>query len=315
MARLLDDLLDVARFGRGSIEYRKEVVDISELADEVLEAVRYEIEAKDQILHATVCDGQLPVFADPARIKQAQVNLLVNASKYTSAGGDIWYDVDREGHEVLISVRDSGEGIRPELLDSIFDLFVQSEKTLARSSGGMGVGLSLGRTIIEAHGGQIMAESDGLGQGSTFRIRLPITDKKQPRRVPPPHFQSAGRKLLLVEDNDDARLMLAKTLRLQGFEVADAADGQAALSLFASFRPDAAVIDIGLPVMDGYQLAREIRQRKEFADTLLVALTGYGRQVDREAAEAAGFDAHLVKPLKPTDLYELVSTKGAAQHS
>jgi two-component system CheB/CheR fusion protein len=315
MARLLDDLLDVARYGQSKIEFRKEVVDLSALADDVLEAVNYEIEGKNQILHATIGEGPLCVFADPARIKQAQVNLLNNASKYSPEAEDIWYEVDREGDQAVITVRDQGEGIPQDLLDSIFDLFVQSETSLARSSGGIGVGLSLARTIVEAHEGTIRADSDGPGKGSVFRIRLPLTDPAIRPQPPEPHFSVEGRKLLLVEDNDDARMMLVRTLRLKGFVVKDAADGRAALRLFHSFRPEVAVIDIGLPGMDGYQLARTVRESDEFADTLLIALTGYARQADRHAATNAGFDVHLVKPLNPAELYAQISnaTKRSTQ--
>jgi two-component system CheB/CheR fusion protein len=311
MARLLDDLLDVARFGRGKIEFRNEVVDLCDLADDVLEAVDCEVGPNDQILHATICDGPLCVFADPARIKQAQVNLLVNASKYTPGGGDIWYDIDRERGEAVVTVRDSGEGIPNDLLGSIFDLFVQSENTLARSSGGMGVGLSLARDIVEAHGGSISAQSDGPQRGSTFRIRLPLTDKPPRPKPHAPRHSFRGCKVLLVEDNEDARTMLAKSLQLKGFEVAEAGDGQVALALFRSFKPDVAVIDIGLPVVDGYHVARDVRSMEAMSDTMLIALTGYGRETDRQAATEAGFDAHLVKPLNPAELYSLISSRVA----
>jgi two-component system CheB/CheR fusion protein len=161
---------------------------------------------------------------------------------------------------------------------------------------------------VVAHDGSIVAESDGPRNGSTFRIRLPLADKPLRAKPPAPHFAFRGCKLLVVEDNDDARTMLAKTLRLQGFDVAEAGDGQAALELFRSFRPAIAVIDIGLPIMDGYQVACEIRKLDESQDTKLIALTGYGREADRQAALVAGFDEHLVKPLNPTELYALIST-------
>ncbi len=313
MARLLDDLLDVARLGQNKIEFRKEVIDVVALADDVLEAVGHEVQTRDQKLHVKIADGPLLVLADPARIKQAQVNLLANASKYTPCGGDIWYEIHREQDQALITVRDSGEGIPDELLGSIFDLFVQSESNLARSSGGMGVGLSLARSIVQAHAGTIAAESAGPGCGSTFRIRLPLTARPVKAKPPAPHFSIGKCKLLLVEDNHDARTMLAKSLRLRGFEVADVGDGEAALTLFRSFQPDVAVVDIGLPVMDGYQMARQVRRTKELNDTMLIALTGYGRESDRQAAIEAGFDAHLVKPLDPTELYSLIFQRRAAQ--
>ena len=307
MARLLDDLLDVARFGQSKIEFRKEVVDLDALAEDVLEAVEHSIQAKNQILHASLNMGPVHIYADPARIKQAQVNLLMNASKFTAVGGEIWYELQTELGVAIITIRDTGEGIPPNLLNGIFDLFVQSESTLARSSGGMGVGLSLSRSIIEAHDGIIVADSEGLGKGSTFRIQLPLTKRKHVPSAPPPHFVTENYRLMVVEDNNDARLMLVKTLRLQGFEVEGAADGQSALDLIESFRPEVAVIDIGLPGMDGYQLANEIRNNGNLKKVMLIALTGYGRTEDFEASRRAGFDAHLVKPLNPSDLLSLIS--------
>jgi two-component system CheB/CheR fusion protein len=315
MGRLLDDLLDVARIQQNKIELRNQTVDLVALSNEVVEAVQHEFEAKDQLLHVTACDGPLPVFGDPARLKQVQVNLLTNAAKYTPNRGDVWYEIEYRGEEAVITVRDSGDGIPAELLDSVFDLFVQSDTTLDRSSGGIGVGLTVARSIIESHGGSIVAESVGLGKGSTFRVRLQRTSKPLPPNVPAPSFSFQGCKLLLVEDNDDARKMLAKTLRLSGFEVANAGDGQTALALFRSFQPDVAVIDIGLPVMDGYQLAKEIRKIEEMSETMLIALTGYGREVDRQAAMNAGFDAHLVKPLDPAELCALIARTHASQNA
>lgn len=309
MARLLDDLLDIARLGQGKIEFRKEIVDLASLSDDVLEAVRYEVQAKHQKLHVDVAEGPLHVMADPARIRQAQVNLLTNASKYTPESGEIWYDMARDGENVVVTVRDSGEGIPDDLLQGIFDMFVQGESTLARSSGGMGVGLSLARGIVEAHGGTILAHSDGPGSGSTFTIQLPLTDRTPRPQPPKPHVSFDGCKLLLVEDNEDARTMLTKALRLQGFEVTNAPDGKAAIEAFRSFRPEVAVIDIGLPVMNGYELAKQVRADDKLAGTMLIALTGYGRETDRQKALHSGFDAHLVKPLDPGELYELIGAR------
>jgi two-component system CheB/CheR fusion protein len=309
MARLLDDLLDVARFGQSKIEFRKELVDLCELADDVLEAIRYEVNAKNQALNAKICDGPLCVFVDPARIKQAQVNLLTNASKYTPENKEIFYCVERSENEAVITVKDSGEGIPRALLGSIFDLFVQADNSLARPLGGMGVGLSLARTIVEAHEGSIAAESEGPGKGSSFQIRLPIREGIPTASPPAPHFTFQGCKLLLVEDNEDARTMLARGLQLQGFVVEQASDGREALTAFHSFRPEIAVIDIGLPGMSGYELVRRVRASEELSDVTLIALTGYGRQSDRQAALDAGFDTHLVKPLNPSELYAYISSR------
>ncbi len=309
MARLLEDLLDVARIQQNRIEFRKQPVDLIALSDEVLQGVQYLFQNKDQILNITTCDGPLRVFGDPSRLIQAQVNLLTNASKYTPHQENIWYRIERDGDAAVITVRDSGHGIPAESLESIFELFVQSDTTLNRSAGGMGVGLSLANAIVDAHDGSIVANSEGPGKGSTFRISLPLTDKPVTPKVPEPHFSFQGRKLLLVEDNEDARRMLAKLLRLSGFIVADACDGPTALDLFRTFGPEVAVIDIALPGMDGYQIAREARQIPDAAETMLIALTGYGRQEDRQMAIEAGFDTHLVKPLNQLELLQQISTK------
>ncbi|QDU11501.1 chemotaxis protein CheB [Gimesia aquarii] len=314
MARLLDDLLDIARFGQGKIEFRLEVVDVIALAQEVLESVNYQIGEKSQTLHMMICDGPIYIYADPIRIKQAQVNLLNNASKYTPEGNDIWYSIDYHDHQVCITVQDNGDGIPSELLASIFELFVQSDSTLARSAGGLGVGLSLARSIVTTHGGDIQVESDGVGKGSTFRIFLPMTDKTPKTLKHEPDLSFEGCKILLVEDNFDARNMLAETLQIKGFEVSVAGDGLSGLELYKVKKPDVAVIDIGLPRMDGYQLAREIRKQNTESPAVLIALTGYGRQSDQEAALAAGFDTHLVKPIDPGELIIQIIQQRASIH-
>lgn len=302
MARLLDDLLDIARFGQGKIEFRLQVFDLIDLAQEVIESINYQIGEKSQTLHLMICDGPVYIYADPVRIKQAQVNLLNNASKYTPEGQDIWYSIDRHDHQVCITVQDNGDGIPSDLLASIFELFVQSDSTLARSAGGLGVGLSLARSIVTTHGGNIQVESDGPGTGSTFRISLPMSDKTPKISNKTTDHQNAGCNLLLVEDNFDARTMLAETLQMKGFDVSVAGDGLSGLELYKLKKPDVAVIDIGLPKMDGYQLAREIRTLKTDPPPILIALTGYGRLSDQEAALSAGFDTHLVKPVDPSEL-------------
>ena len=309
MARLLDDLLDVARYGHSKIEFRKQVIDLVSLVDDILEAVQHQFDCKHQTLHTTSSSSSLLVHVDPARIKQAQVNLLNNASKYTPEQGEIWFELERQANNAMITVRDNGEGIPPESLHDIFDFFVQSDTSLARSAGGMGIGLSLARSIVEAHDGRIEVQSTGVGNGSTFRIFLPLTQKNQPPSISAPHFSFKSCKVMLVEDNEDAGQLLAKTLRLDGFEVMVVHDGQAALNQFPSFNPDVAIIDIGLPVMDGYQLVTQIRQQAEFDEVMLIALTGYGRESDQQKAIEVGFNTYLVKPLDTARLYAEISAK------
>jgi two-component system CheB/CheR fusion protein len=311
MARLLDDLLDVSRFGQQKIEFRREWVDLVALHGDVIRAVQHHFEDKSQTLHLDVPDEVIVIDADPARIKQAQVNLLTNASKYTPPGGDIWYSIRRHEGKVAVTIRDNGEGIAEDLQQHIFDLFVQSESSLARSSGGMGVGLSLARQIVEAHQGTLVVHSDGPGTGSTFTIELPCSETQAISNTETidrskPVFQGAGVRVLIVEDNRDAGEMLAQTLRLKGYDVRLERDGEVALIAFPEFRPDVAVIDIGLPTMDGYQLAREIRGRGENRVTL-IALTGYGRVADQRQAIEAGFDAHFVKPFDPKSFFQTLS--------
>lgn len=297
MARLLDDLLDSARFGHDRIEFRKDVLDLRSLVPETIEAVSHLVAEKSQELQVSTCDSPLVVRADPVRIKQAQINLLTNASKYSENGQSILYRLSRDGDAAVIEVQDFGEGVAAEMLDDIFDLFVQCENTLARSSGGMGVGLALARSIVEAHDGSIGVHSDGTGTGSLFTIRLPIVAEEPTLVVAATEPEICTRRVLLVEDNDDARTMLRNILELNGFEVAEAADGLAVFDVVESFRPDVALIDIGLPGMDGYEIAKKLRKAASHRKTKLFALTGYGREEDRVRAIEAGFDAHLVKPL------------------
>ncbi|MEM0924996.1 MAG: ATP-binding protein, partial [Planctomycetota bacterium] len=300
MGRLLEDLLDVSRFGHQKISFKKEVIDLTLNTQDVKRAVEYLFYEKNQTLHVDIETGPIPVLADQARLKQAQVNLLTNASKYTRDGGEIWYSVARHGDSsVRITVRDNGDGIPAELQNQVFDLFVQSESTLARSSGGMGVGLSLAKQIIDAHDGSVWVNSDGPDKGSKFTIELPLSEHPIDQPVADGgSFIPTGMRILIVEDNIDAGDMLGETLTLQGNEVRMATDGKRALQDFQEFRPEVSIIDIGLPAMDGYELAGRIREI-ETERSLLIALTGYGRATDRRRALESGFDEHFVKPLDP----------------
>lgn len=315
MSRLLDDLLDVSRFLHHKVDFRKDVTDLVTLADAVVEAIDHEVRTRKHTLHTDIHAENLYVFGDATRLRQAQVNLLSNAAKYTSPHGKISYKLYRDNHDAVISVTDNGQGISHDRLSSIFDLFVQSDETFARSTEGMGVGLSLVRTIVDSHNGTITANSDGDGKGSTFEIRLPLTQRSPEPGPDHREFSPKGCRLLLVEDHDDARIMLGKTLELNGFEVRLAADGQAGLQEFSDFQPDVAVIDIGLPLINGLELAKEIRNLDEGRSTVLIALTGYGQKSDREAVEVAGFDAHLIKPLNPPDLFIKIARLRASKRA
>ena len=312
MTRLLDDLLDVARFGRDRIEFRKEIVDLCSLAASAIESVDFQLENRQQVLRTSVCEGPLNVIGDPARLSQAQTNLIINASKFSQPGQEITYTIERIGEAAVITVVDEGIGIEPDMLEQVFEMFVQSFKTLDHSAGGMGVGLSLSRKIIDAHNGTITADSEGHGKGSTFQIRLPLTTlKHEQRNVVRPNFldRSLVCKIMLVEDNSDAREMLAKTFHRRGFDVLEAPDGETALELLEDFEPRVAVIDIGLPGMSGEELAEKIRKDQRWDDVMLIALTGFGQSDEKLASLQAGFDHHFTKPLQFSELHDLILTQ------
>jgi two-component system CheB/CheR fusion protein len=302
MARLMDDLLDVSRVTQGKIDIRRQIVDLKQVVMDAVEAVRPEIEDRHHNLEIDLPDEPMFVEGDPSRILQIQENLLCNAAKYTPSGGRISIRAQRDGDDAVIAVKDNGQGIPPEMLTTIFELFVQGPKSLARTEGGMGIGLSLARVLAELHGGTLSVQSDGKFQGSTFTMRLPLTKKRplasQAKELP----QATGTHVLIVEDNHDSRVTLEKLLRLYGCEVSTASDGHGGFDAINRLKPDVALVDIGLPGMDGYEVARKVRSELRESPVRLVAVTGYGRAEDREAVFKAGFDAHLVKPIDPKDL-------------
>jgi two-component system CheB/CheR fusion protein len=320
MARLLDDLLDVSRLTQDKIVIRKQLFDLSSTVDEVVEETRNWFAEQHLELSVARPEGPLPVDGDPTRLQQIQVNLLRNAAKYTPAGGRVWYGLRREGDEAVVRVRDTGVGLARDMLDKVFDLFVQADDTLDRQGGGIGVGLTLVRSIVELHGGRVRAFSDGPGKGSEFVVWLPLalrqTSVPDPVPLPVPEESLAGtasgmgrsgRQVLLVEDDEDIRSSLRWILEQEGFRVQAAGDGPAALAALDQGCPDVALVDIGIPGMSGYQLARRIRQR-DGRRPYLIALTGYGRPGDRQAALEAGFDNHLTKPFDPRELARLLAT-------
>jgi PAS domain S-box-containing protein len=311
MARLLDDLLDMARISRGRIELRKEVVDVAAVVGSTVEAVRPLIEERRHEFTVSLPAGPLRVQADPMRLEQVLTNLLNNAAKYTDPGGHVRLSAEMEGSEVVLRVRDSGIGIAPDMLPRIFDLFVQAERHLDRSQGGVGIGLTLVKRLVELHGGRVEAHSAGPGQGSEFVVRLPAASERGERgegaaagseapRVP-------RRRVLVVDDNPDAADSFALLLRLAGQDVRTAYDGPSALARAEEFRPELVFLDIGMPGMDGYELARRLRAHPDLEGVGLVALTGWGQEEDRRRSQEAGFDRHLVKPVEPKMLGELLA--------
>ena len=306
LADLLDDLLDVARVTSGKIILHRRPIDLGATVERCL---RTYADTGRLVRHrvATTCTS-VWIDADETRIEQMAANLIGNAIKYTPAGGDIRVSVDIEGPDAVLRVQDTGAGISRELLPRIFDPFVQGERTIERAAGGLGVGLTLVRRLAELQGGVVSAESDGEGRGTVFTVRLPrISRPVTPVEEKPPAAKSpGGRRVLVVEDNADGRDMLRTILTLQGHEVHEAGDGLDAVTTALEIQPDVAVVDIGLPGIDGYAVAARLRQDPRTSGTRLIALTGYGSDEDRRRAVQVGFDAHITKPVDPDVLARLV---------
>lgn len=310
LGHLIDDLLDVARITQGQITLRKERLYLAEVLERAVESVRAVVEERGHTLRVALPGEPIRLDADAARVEQVVVNLLTNAAKYTEPGGSVDVSAEREGGNVLIRVRDTGIGIAPDVLPRMFDLFAQADRGLDRAQGGLGIGLTVARRLAELHGGGIDAWSEGLGKGAEFIVRLPVLPASpeetpgtvgQERTVPAHHA-----RVLMVEDNPDAAESLVMILELLGHRVRVVHDGIAALDAARAYVPDLMLIDIGLPGMDGYEVARRMRRDPALKDVVLVALTGYGRDEDKERAMSAGFDYHLAKPVDLDALGALV---------
>ena len=312
MTRLLDDLLDVSRIRNGKIELRRQALDLRDLVRDAVQVTEALLAARSHELDVSLPGEPLPVDGDPARLAQVFANLLNNAAKYTDRGGHLRLSARRDGEVLTVAVQDDGIGISPEMLPRIFDMFVQADQASDRALGGLGLGLTLVRTLVELHGGTIHAESRGLGHGSAFVVRLPATAELVEPRTPPdvaantPPLVERGRPadIVVVEDNGDIRDSLKALLELRGHTVHEAENGRAGVELIRDRAPRVALVDIGLPGLDGYQVARELRSAP--LPTRLVAMTGYGRPEDRQRALEAGFDAHLVKPVDFDELSRLL---------
>ena len=321
LSRLVDDLLDVSRVTRGQVDLRLERVELRPLVHGAVETVLPLIEQRHHTLRVELPEEPLWVDADATRVEQVLTNLLNNAAKFTDPGGSIGLKVRRQGQdpgeEVVIEVTDDGPGIAPELLPRVFDLFVQEERSLARSHGGLGIGLTLVRSLVERHGGRVEVASDGPGRGSRFTVRLPL---RPPLPVLPtsPAAEACGRAglerqgeaaahILLVEDNEDAAGALGELLSIWGHEVDIANEGHTALEKARRRPPDVVLLDIGLPGMDGYEVAKALRAEPGLERIRLIALTGYGQETDRRRSSLAGFDHHLVKPVDVEHLRRLLS--------
>jgi len=304
LSRLIDDLLDVERVVSGKLQLNRRPLD---MAEAVRRAVR-SVTGGTGLDRIDVSTGPVWIDGDAVRIEQVLTNIVTNAIKYTPPDGCIRVVLRGDGDDVLLTVEDTGVGIPPELLPRIFDMFIQGDRTLDRSRGGLGIGLTLVRRLVELHGGTITASSDGDGHGSRFTVRLPqIAATCAPAPAVTPVDRAEPRRVLLIEDNRDAREMLRMLLELDGHVVFDAAEGRRGLELLDTEHLDVAIIDIGLPGLDGYQVARRIREHPNGRDMLLLALTGYGFPSDRQHSTEAGFDHHLVKPVDTDALTQLLS--------
>jgi PAS domain S-box-containing protein len=314
LVRLVDDLLEVSRIRRGKIKLQKAPVDLAEIVATAVETSRPLIDAHRHTLTVSLPDRPVRVEADAARIAQVLSNLLNNAAKYTEDGGRIELSAERVGNEAVLLVRDNGVGIPPEILPHVFDMFMQVESSTDRSQGGLGIGLTLVRRLVEMHGGRVEVRSEGPGKGSEFLARLPaLTDpaSKPLRKTADAFFASAAkgpRRMLIVDDNVDSAESMAVLLRLHGYEVRLAYDGQAALEEARAFRPQVIFLDLDLPKIDGYEVARRLRLEPVMQDMMMVAMTGYGQEEHRQRTHEAGFQAHLVKPVDFDEVEELLSS-------
>jgi PAS domain S-box-containing protein len=303
MVRLVDDLLDLSRVSRGKIELRKERVELASVLHSAIETSRPLIEAARHELEVTLPPARVWLDADPIRLAQVVANLLNNAAKYTREGGSIRLIAEQEGGEVAIHIQDTGIGIPAELLPRIFDMFAQADTSIERAQSGLGIGLTLVKRLVEMHGGTVAAHSAGPGQGSEFLVRLPVTTERlgiQAPKDPPadrPAMPSESFRILIVDDNVDAAASLSLLLKMLGHATAIANDGAGGLEVARVFRPDVVLLDIGLPGLNGYEVARRLRQQPGLRDAVIVAITGWGQEEDRRRGREAGFDHHLTKPV------------------
>jgi signal transduction histidine kinase/ActR/RegA family two-component response regulator len=300
MVRLIDDLLDLSRISRNKLDIRKQRVELAAVVESAVESGRPLIRQCGHELTVSLPPQPIHLDADPIRLAQVFLNLLNNAAKYTKPGGHIWLTAERQGSDAVVSVRDNGIGIPADMLARIFDMFTQVDRSLERSRGGFGIGLTLVRRLVEMHDGSIEALSNGPNEGSEFVVRLPILI--QPPHEPPPSCNGPRAtalsecRILVVDDNKDSADSMGMLLRLKGNDIRTAHDGLEAVEVAATFQPELVLLDIGLPKLNGYEVARRIRHQPWARDVILVALTGWGQDEDRRRSQEAGFNFHIVKP-------------------
>ncbi len=310
MTALVNDLLEVSRITTGRIQLRQDRIALQGVVERAVESARPLIDKRGHTFTMSLPQPPIWIHADAARIEQIVVNLLNNAAKYTSLGGRISLTVEQERQDAVIRVRDTGVGIAPDLLPHIFDLFTQADRTLDRSEGGLGIGLALVEQLVHLHGGKVEATSTQ-GQGSEFVVRLPVAPLPAAASPAAPKTNEAkGRalRILVVDDNKDAAESLAMLLKADGHDVQAVYDGLAALDAARRYRPNLILLDIGLPGMNGFEVAKKVRNELELGNVVLVAMTGYGQESDKQSTQEAGFDHHLVKPADFNEVKHLVAT-------
>jgi CheY-like chemotaxis protein/two-component sensor histidine kinase len=313
LVQLVDDLLDVSRITRSQLKLRKRRVDLESAVQQAVETVGPLAEAARQALEVELPEQPVWLDADPVRLAQVLGNLLTNASKFTEQGGRILLRAEQQNGEVVVTVKDTGIGIPADKLTSIFEMFAQVSSVRERSQSGLGIGLTLVSRLVEMHGGTVAATSDGPGKGSEFVIRLPVLLEEAQEETPAPDAEQAPageRQILIVDDNRDSASSLAMLLQMTGHVTREAYDGAEAIDAAREFRPDVVLLDIGLPTLDGFEVCRHIRGKSWGRDVLIVALSGWGQIEDRRKSKEAGFDHHMVKPVKHEALMKLLREHG-----
>lgn len=310
LSRLVDDLLDVSRVTAGKIVLQRVATDLARVVQRSIESAQAALRSQGHELTLSLCSRAVFVMGDPARLEQVVTNLLTNAIKYTPAGGRIGVSLDVEGTSAVIRVRDNGIGLSPEMLPRLFEPFMQVDQSLDRSQGGLGLGLTLVRSLVEMHRGTVTATSDGLGLGSAFAVRLPMVEAPSSAAVENQQARAqVSHRILVVEDGADARKVMHRLLTFWGHQVEVAEDGLQGVEKAIALRPDVVLVDIGLPILSGFEVAKKIRAALD-GSVYLVALTGYGQPEDRQRTKDAGFDVHLVKPVEPEVLCQLLARRG-----
>ncbi|MFT3880608.1 MAG: ATP-binding protein [Gemmatales bacterium] len=308
MIRLVDDLLDMSRISRGKMTLQKERGPLAAVIDQAVETSRPLIEASSHALSISMPYDAIFVDADVTRLAQVVSNLLNNAAKYTNPGGQILLNVELQSDQAAIRVRDTGVGIPAPMLPKVFDLFTQVDRSLEKAQGGLGIGLTLVKRLVEMHGGTVEAHSEGQGRGSEFIVRVPVVESAELAKVEVKHTHLPGRfRILVTDDNVDSAESLSELLLIMGNDVRTAHDGRQALEVGELFRPDIVFLDIGMPKMNGYEACRRIREQSWGRNIVLIALTGWGQDEDKKKSQDAGFNHHLVKPVDPSDLSKLLT--------